>query len=162
MKIIALDPGGTTGVAIFERARDTGEVTWRQLQLGPEEHHLALWDLLREERANVIIYERFMYQRRELEDGVSLVLVSLEYIGIVKLCWDYLSCQGSYEPELIEQGPHMMKLWGGGQQGDGGIKLKKVGLYKANARHANDATRHLLYYLSVTLGDKKWFNALRD
>lgn len=167
MKIIAFDPGGTTGVCIFERLANTGTVEWKHGQLGPGDHHLALWSLLERERPHIIIYERFMYQRRELTEGVSLVLDSVEYIGVIKLWYDKFCAKidpSEYivEPTLVEQSPSQMSLWGGGKKNDdSGARLKKLSLYTPNAPHANDATRHLLYYLSVTKGDKRWFNALK-
>jgi len=151
MRIIALDPGGTTGVAIYERTSGSNreadnDFTWETRQLSGV-HHDTLWDLLENEGPwTTVIYERFMYQRRELDRGVSLVLDSVEYIGVVKL-WHLRHLE---EVDLVCQTPAQAKnLWTD-------QKLKRLELYKANAPHANDATRHLLYYLTVTRGERQW------
>lgn len=147
MRLIALDPGGTTGVArLFGGiGRDSIEVT----QLGPHEHHQDLWIYLETAVPEVVICERFMYQRREVDKGVALNIDAREYIGIAKL-WCLLN-----DAKFVLQTPAQAKnLW----KDD---KLKKIGLYSTNARHANDATRHLLYFLTVTLGDRHYINLLR-
>jgi hypothetical protein len=105
---------------------------------------------------DVIIYERFQYQRRELDKGVSLVLDSVEYIGIIKLCSKrmHLDKGFAYKHQLVEQTPAQAKnFWTDD-------KLKKVGLYTSGSAHERDATRHLLYYL-MQHGDKRYVNLLR-
>lgn len=145
MRIIALDPGGTTGVATYV----DGE--WEHFQIGPEEHHVQLYTFLGEFKPEVIIYERFMYQRRELTRGVSLNLDAVEYIGIVKLYYLLVD----WTIELVCQTPHQAKKFWTDD------KLKTVGLYITGAPHANDATRHLLYYLVVNRGERQWVMKLR-
>jgi hypothetical protein len=146
MLIVAFDPGGTTGVASY----DDQEEEWARTQLIGY-HHKELWEWLLNHDPQVIIYERFMYQRRELTKGVSLNLDAVEYIGVLKL-WEKMSSPLS--PQLICQTPHQAKkFWDDN-------KLKTLNLYMAGAPHANDATRHLLYYLSFTRGEKDWVKRL--
>jgi hypothetical protein len=147
MRIIAFDPGGTTGVAIYDT--DT-EREWTRFELGPKEHHAALWALLAEEVH--IVYETFDYQRRDVEFGVSLELISREYIGIIKLHREYLEEGGVYV-ELHPQKPAQRMFWTD-------EKLKKLGLW-VSSEHERDATRHLLYHLCFTLNDKKYLYALQ-
>jgi hypothetical protein len=149
MRIIALDPGGTTGVATYE----TEHQIWDHCQIGPAEHHNALWNYLTDTEPDVIIYERFMYQRRELTRGVTLNLDAVEYIGVVKLWYSQ-----HVNVELVCQTPHQAKMFWDDE------KLKTVGLYITGAPHANDATRHLLYYLTFRSGDTerdKWMKRLQ-
>lgn len=152
MRIVSLDPGGTTGWAAFTRSQndDVTEGEWWRSQLEGE-HHGGLYDALESFAPEVVIYERFMYQRRELDKGVSLSLASVEYIGVIKL-WHERHCE---TVDLVCQTPHQAKvLWTDD-------KLKKLGLYTPNAPHANDATRHLLYFLVVTRNERDWVMRLK-
>ncbi len=147
MKIVALDPGGTTGVSILQREPDS----WTHQQLGPEDHHAALWHLLQTVAPDIVVCERFNYQRRELDKGVSLVLVSVEYIGITKL---YCKQSGAlYVPQNPMKTTNPNSFWTNS-------KLEKLGLYSTNAPHANDATGHLLWYL-MQQEDKTYVMQLR-
>jgi hypothetical protein len=160
MRIVALDPGGTTGVATytFETTHEGEEGTWERNQLGPEEHHDSLEAFLDVYEPHTIVYERFNYQRRELDKGVSLRLDSVEYIGVIKL-WHAKRFE---TVTLVPHQPSQMNLFGGGTgHDDGGEKLKKLGLYIPGAPHAMDATRHLMYYLVVTLGQRWWLERLK-
>lgn len=157
MKVIALDPGGTTGYAIMttEAARtDKENSTWTFGELTGG-HHLALWDLLEAERPHYVIYERFQYQRRELDKGVSLVLVSVEYIGIIRLWLSMVERLGRPVYDICQTPAQAKNLWTDD-------KLEKVGLYTKGSAHIRDATRHLLYWLTVTQNHRAWFDLLRD
>lgn len=168
MKIVALDPGGTTGVSIFDSQGQAPTAiagkdlhlffTMRQLT---GEHHYSLWDMLEVGRPHTVIYERFMYQRRELDQGVSLVLDSLEYIGVTKLWYQSMAerhdmgHEAAFTPELVCQTPAQAKnLWTDD-------KLKTLELYSKGAPHANDATRHLLYYLLVNRNCRQILDPLK-
>lgn len=150
MRLLALDPGGTTGWATVEPDRNTVIDIWEWGQLGPDEHHEALWILLCTYQPDVLIYERFKYQRRQLDAGVSVVLDSVEYIGVVKI---WMAAGRLIPVELVPQEMASKEWWTDD-------KLKRVNLYKANARHANDATRHLLYYL-MTHGVTTYIDMLK-
>jgi hypothetical protein len=151
MKYLAIDPGGATGIAEFDS--ETRE--WAQYTLRGD-HHLTLWDLLCQDRWDVVIYERFLYQRRAVDKGVSLVLDSVEYIGVVKFwlqwtkrVWERTPTHMRDDPHipgpppvLVEQAPSAMQLWDD-------RKLRAAGLWTTDSPHARDATRHLLYYLTA-------------
>src|SRR5262245_52010581 len=105
---------------------EPGVGPWGQYQIGPGEHHQELWQYLSDTEADVVIYERFMYQRRELTRGVTLNLDAVEYIGVTKL-W----CQQHADVKLVCQTPHQAKLFWDDD------KLKQVELYTPGAPHAN-------------------------
>lgn len=145
MKIVAIDPGGTTGVCEY----DTESEEMFQSQIGPDKHHKELYQLLQALYPDVVVCERFNYQRRELDKGVSLVLVSREYIGVCEL-WTQTN-----EVPLAMQQPSCMKLFPD-------YKLKRIGIYRPGMVHANDATCHLLYYMTVNMKSDKWTRAARE
>ncbi len=153
---MSLDPGGTTGVAIMntEAQKTTPEnSTWSFSELTGA-HHWDLWALLEKEQPHYVIYERFQYQRRELDKGVSLVLVSVEYIGIIRLWLSMQEMAGRPVYDICQTPAQAKNLWTD-------EKLQKVGLYTKGSAHIRDATRHLLYWLTVTQGHRAWFELLR-
>lgn len=155
MRIISLDPGGTTGIAIYDDKAFDSEDLWRRYSLGPKEHHAELWhELLTEGPFNAVVYENFLYQRRDVDAGVSLELISREYIGIIKLAHQRHPGETS---KLVVQSPSIGKDTPGTFWND--KKLRQLGLW-VSSEHERDATRHLLYYVSQTLKDRRFINLL--
>jgi hypothetical protein len=162
IKILALDPGGTTGwckhvlrsagVALGTSGAQEGERAWAGGELTGDDHHKTLWKLLTSELPDVVVYEAFNYQIRKSQGtqmpGVHLI--SREYIGVAQL-WCQLTGK-----EIVKQQPSVIGLtW---------VKdpsLKALGLYNSGEKHRNDATRHMLYYLVHTLGRTSYLSALR-
>lgn len=134
MRIIALDPGGTTGYATFE-VRDE-LIRWSSGQLGPQFHHAALEGTFEAFQPDVIVSESFEYRNRSRP---GLELVSCEYIGVAHL-W----CAVNGVP-LVLQTAAMGKV-----TNTTFVKkenLVKLDLYRPNMKHAMDAYGHLLYFL---------------
>lgn len=114
-------------------------------QIGPRRHHVKLLDTLEEQEPDVVVCESFQY-RNSLDKAV---LIPLEYIGVITLWAEQRN------RELVMQTPAMGKgFWTDD-------KLKTLGLYRPGAPHAMDATRHWLYYVTFTLKDKTYVNALQ-
>ena len=139
MRVIALDPGGSTGWATLEelvaQPNDPdlpyGGIRFECGVLGPKPHHSELREMLENFVPNVVISESFMYRNTS---RTGLVLDSVEYIGILKLF-----CHNS-GARYVEQSPAQAK---------GFVKdttLKKIGWY-STVTHSRDAARHLMYYL---------------
>lgn len=152
MRIISFDPGGTTGVAIYDDSIDFEDTSqhWSRFELGPGDHHADLWATLLLETE--IVYETFEYQRRDITKGVSLELVSREYIGIIKLHKKMYNGDG--EPiNLYPQKPSQRMFWTD-------EKLRELDLW-VSSEHERDATRHLLYYISFTLSDTRFLMQLQ-
>ena len=140
VNLIALDPGTHTGVCIYSTETNGFEFD----TLGPNQHHLPLWDLLTVTAPDVIIFERFTYQRRD-----KVILDSVEYIGVARL-YSQL-----HRVPYAEQTPSSAKnLWTDD-------KIRTLGLWRPSERHAMDALRHMLYYLTVKKNDRQWVNKLR-
>lgn len=164
MKVVALDPGGTTGICVL----DTESYEIRLGELGPDVHHKELWDLLGRYRWQaeddgeemLIVCESFEYRivksKGTKMPGVNLI--SRNYIGVVEL---FDQC---FEVGLVMQTPAQ----GGGGHNHSGFwkndKLKKLGLYKApeGRQHMADALRHALYWLSFTKKDDHFIRLLKQ
>lgn len=143
MKVLALDPGGTTGWAMYsceeivEPFNSTSEFyneKWVAGQLDRPGHHEQLYTLLELMHADPfhVVTESFEFRQRARN---GLVLISLEYIGVAELF-----CQ-QRQLQLKRQTASMAK---GFVTDD---KIKNMELWKSGQPHAMDATRHLLYYL---------------
>jgi hypothetical protein len=149
LTILALDPGGTTGWSVFEIDLDRhGVAAWEEPPVpaahfsnfgqlsnpsDKEGHHQLLWRLLSKFQPNVIICERFDNSGNEFAK-----IISAQYIGVVTL-WAELH-DGTL---LVMQGADQAKSWAKGKLALLGILLHPVDRWK----HANDANKHLLYFL---------------
>lgn len=143
MKIIAFDPGVTTGVAIWEEHNDS----WDRFTFGPDDHHQQLFDTM-DTIYDVVIWESFQYRGQP-----SAVLKSVEYIGVLELVKQYYA---HYHPNTIfhSQPASVAKgFWNDN-------RLKQLDLW-TNITHTRDATRHLLYYRTQTLKHIHLLNKLK-
>lgn len=124
MNIVAFDPGFTTGVARYGKDTDLRYETTQVQGI------LELWDCLHMGTPyDLIIYESFLYQRRDKVD-----LRPVEAIGVIKLYAELNNIEiGSQTPARGK------RFWTD-------TKIKKIGLWESGQPHAMDALRHLLYY----------------
>jgi|SRR5215469_5081897 len=141
MKIISLDPGGTTGWAMLDidmsstisKAKAFLRDHVKQGQLGDStEHHMLLWNFLISQAPDVIICERFKAYGNEFAK-----LMSIEYIGLVKLYRSLYNCKVVWHGSDKKEWANDRKL--------SILLLLCTPLVKW--RHANDALRHLVYFL---------------
>lgn len=156
MRILAIDPGTTTGIVRHELPNDTSSDIWLSSELGPEPHHYDLYKLLELYSPDVVVCEEFNYRIVTLggTEMPGIVLDSKEYIGVAKL-W----CQINDKP-IMMQSPALSSrtkgLWTD-------TKLKALGLYQApgGRQHMNSAMRHILNYIVVTCKRKDYLSGLR-
>jgi len=171
--ILALDPGGTTGYALW-RANlilnpDGGEEwfdeKWHQGELGPVAHHDVLFDMLgRFQTTNyIIVCESFEYRRNPRDSQRdNIVLDSKEYIGVLKLFQMQrmlaLEQSGGTQRVVFQTASEGKGFWFKQKNPD---KLKKIGLYRPGSMHINDATAHLLHYRTFKMGHRELLNRLK-
>jgi hypothetical protein len=144
MKFVSLDPGGTTGVLEVVLSDDLTRIeSWNAFQIDADPHHVPLWTYLHGAKPKRIICEQFEYRQfnqGKYGAGARPILISRNYIGVVEL-FSQLT-----ETELIMQPPSTIALkWLTDEM------LKRLNKHHAGQPHANDATRHMLYYLVQTL-----------
>lgn len=133
--VIALDPGGTTGVVVaYGGLMQTHQVSGLT----------SVNNLLHNHNPNVVVYEKFFYQRRDKVD-----LTPVEVIGVIKL---YCELTGT---EIVGLAAQQAKVFWTDE------KLKKLGLWETNHKHAMDAVRHLLYYITFGQGDYSYVERLK-
>lgn len=148
MRVISIDPGGTTGWVLHEVPDEKATLPLEVSggQIGPDDHHAELDALLDDNDPDIVVCEDFQY-RLIKHKGASMPginLVSKEYIGVVKL-W-VQQYPDLHQPQLVMRLPAQAV----GKQENifwTDEKLKRLGVYTAGEPHRNDATRHLLAYL---------------
>ena len=150
MRLLSLDPGTTTGWAMFRKPNNrdgytSGQIRddqiWGLLETARWDSVdvvLPLGDFVRTTKQKVdltIICESFQY--RQLPKAV---LTPVEVIGVVK------EWARQNEVEVIFQTPAQGKFY------FSDTRLKAMGLWKPGKPHAMDAMRHLLYFLGFGQG----------
>lgn len=138
MKVVALDPGVTTGYAIghideglmYVRA---GQEVWS---------HGDLWTQLKLAEPNAIICESFEYRNNKQRAG--LVLYSCELIGIV-----HLFCSPSVRTPSVKL---FMQTAAKGKGYYSNSHLQNSGVYVRGIPHGMDAMRHLLHWYTFGPG----------
>lgn len=145
MKVIALDPGVTTGYAVGLIAAGqpmgviSGQFKWNEL---------GLYNELVSGRPDIVIYEAFESgkdnpYRKKTNYGYDVELFSRNLIGVIRLY-----CMQHPEISMYEQTP---------SKGLGGTfkslsTLQKHGVHKVANPHADDAMRHLLQWYTTGSG----------
>src|SRR5687767_4243289 len=91
-RIVALDPGGTTGWAMWQdEPMSMHSSPWNHFnagQIGPEEHHLDLYAHLEHLHVSdfTVISESFEFRQNQVDaNRRGINLMSREYIGVTKL-----------------------------------------------------------------------------
>lgn len=161
-KVIAFDPGGTTGYVIHKVRPKNSQThgggyhytdSWVGGQLGPEEHHIDLWKLLTSESPDIVVCEAFNYQirRNQQVDMPGVVLMSRNYIGIIELY-----CKLRQKPLFMQQPSIIGLKW----LNDSALKTLKI--YTPGQQHKNDAARHLVYYVATEMKRNDSLERLRN
>lgn len=143
-RIIALDPGGTTGWATYSAKRtvvnsrcEFSEEKWAYGQLGPSPHYDALDALLGNQ--HVVYYTLVVESFSQYRDLNPVDLIPLEYIGVIK--------RFAQERKLIINFQSSSQ----GKIGRNGFvrasNLQALDLWYPSKPHAMDAVGHLLYFM---------------
>lgn len=144
MKILAIDPGVTTGYCMAEIAPTILKSI--EIRIQPEQHLDDVedcWDRIEAFQPRYIVCEDFEYRNKSRS---GLVLFSVQLIGIASLY------------ELKSREPYQCSLYmQKAAEGKGYYTnplLKQLGVYKAGTvwEHSMDATRHLLHWLTFNAG----------
>jgi hypothetical protein len=138
VRILALDPGGTTGYAIAEiPLPGLVELAYSQRKMDESE----LWDFLDAVQPNHIVCEDFEYRNKP---PTGLDLTPIKLIGVVNL----FATNRNVRPELYMQKAAVGK----GHFTD--LRLKTLNVYQKGVPHGRDAARHLLHWFTFGPGFK--------
>lgn len=133
LKVVALDPGVTTGYVqgIIERGKlklASGQAKWCELDL---------YNQLCMGKPDIIVYERFEYRSTKhgkYGDLSDVELFPRNLIGVINLY-----AQQNDTPVYPQMPGYAKSFWTD-------QKLKKALVYKVANPHANDAMRHMLQW----------------
>lgn len=154
MKVIALDPGVTTGYAVghIEQGKPMGVISGQEAW-----NELGLYNNLVSGKPDIVVYEKFESGKdnpyRKIKNrNYDVELFSRNLIGVINL----FCMQNNIS--FYEQSP--AKGVGGHFRLDS--ILKQASVFKVGKPHANDAMRHLLQWYTFGPGfqydtDKKGF-----
>lgn len=140
--LLCLDPGHTTGVAVFRDGRLTD---CPQVQTVADDQLLwqNLLELFAETQPTRIVCEDYKIYAHKLKQHTNASVWTLRLIGGIDL-WAHM-----HNIPITYQMASMAK----GFCQDG--KLKRWGFWATGMRHSRDAIRHGCYYLLFGKGDNK-------
>jgi hypothetical protein len=138
-RLLALDPGETTGYAVFQGQPETG-YDWLaidQIKTWPEhDAYSNIWMLLQSEKPSLVVNESYRIYDWKSDDHKWSQVNTVQVIGCIwTLCFHY---------EIQRAGEQSAQNAKGFWTDE---RLKEFGLYFPAIRHGRDATRHALHYL---------------
>jgi hypothetical protein len=131
-RLLVLDPGETTGWALFEDGKlsTAGQLGTKQ------EGWIAIHSLFHHIQPNMVVYENYRVYQHKLERHSNSEVYTVRLIGVIEfLC------------EIIHGIPHYNQMAHEAKGFVSDDKLQKWGYYKPGLKHARDAIRHGCYFL---------------
>jgi hypothetical protein len=130
-RLLCLDPGETTGWAVFEEGKLTAAGQARTIESWD-----VINDLFNDVNPTMVLYENYRVYAHKLERHSNSEVYTLRLVGVIEfIC------------EVILKVPQYNQM---AQQAKGFTnddKLKAWGFYKKGQRHSRDAIRHGCYFL---------------
>ena len=144
MKVVAIDPGETTGYAVVEWDTSSAKIPLKapknsfKVSTGELEGYSNIKALISKENPDKVIYEGFKLYPWKAKNKIWSNFPTVEVIGVIKYLME------TYFPdiELVEQLPKDKKFYDN-------PKLKKLGIYDDRSAHERDGLRHAFYYLTM-------------
>lgn len=139
--ILCLDPGETTGWAIFEKGdlKEFGQ----EGTPDPPEMSAFLHAFIDMDLFEVVVYEEYRVRGNKFKEHVGSEVVTIQNIGAIKVVAD------EFNRDLVKQTASQAKAFANDS------KLRHWGLHAKGLKHANDAIRHGVYYLLFKHGRSK-------
>lgn len=128
--MLSVDPGGTTGLALFEYAQDEYELLWKR-QVPNSLHGFLDWHW---DEGQFLDLQTIVCESFDLRAGIYPDLSPVYIIGAIEALWPNKLI------DIIYQKPSQKHLC------EDPI-LKKMNLYSPGRPHANDAVRHGIIYM---------------
>jgi hypothetical protein len=145
-RVLAIDPGGTTGISMLtfdQYANDLTRMTWTTTEIAWPDHHSYLRAYLSRE---ILLYEASNRSGQEAlvicegwdnRGKPDAELISIEYIGVVKGWAQEMSIK-------------LLMPLSAAKEFTDDRKLKALDMF-TRSKHINDATRHLVKWLACDL-----------
>lgn len=136
-RLLALDPGHTTGWCVFEE----GKLSAHGQAATMDEGWKCIDGLFRDVKPSMVIYENYRVYAHKLERHSNSEVYTLRLVGVI----EYL-CEVLYHISYYNQMAHQAKGFVTDE------KLKAWDMYKPSQRHARDSIRHACYFLLFDKG----------
>ena len=134
MRILAFDPGDTTGVAIVSsQVTDEGPRASFEMMTQMTLNELIQWTATFNEEVDLIIYERFIVFRQKAKQQTGSKMQVSQAIGVIK------ALAARLQVPIVEQGPDIKRpalAWSG---------ITMPGVHAQT--HKVDAALHAFFYL---------------
>jgi hypothetical protein len=128
--LLCLDPGDTTGYAVFDSGALVKAGQFRVTPLSLAKFHT----LFRHYKPDRIVAENYRVYQHKLKQHANSTVPTIQYVGAIKSFAQLLGIPVTWQ-------------WAFQAKGFGtDYRLRELGLYQANRRHANDAIRHGVYF----------------
>lgn len=131
-RLLALDPGHTTGWAVFEG----GEPTASGQVATEAEGWECIYRLFQDTNPTMVVYENYRIYAHKLARHSNSEVYTLRLIGAIEFICEVL-CKIPYYNRMAQEAKGFVT----------DEKLKKWGYYKTGEKHARDAIRHGCYFL---------------
>lgn len=140
-RLLSLDPGETTGWAVFEH----GELTAAGQALTMANGWTEIDRLFADIQPTMVIYENYRVYEHKLSRHANSEVYTLRLVGVI----EYL-CDVKHKIPYYNQMAHQAKGFVSDE------KLKQWNYYKTGMKHGRDAIRHGCYFLlfDKSLGGK--------
>jgi hypothetical protein len=135
MKILAIDPGVTSGYCLAQVASPA--IALKPFQMVDDVDDI--WDRLALLEPRYIICENFEFRQRS---RAGLNLFPMQAIGVIRL----------YELKASHQTSVTLQKASEGKSYFTDAQLKRLGVYKRGLPHGMDATRHLIHWFTFGSG----------
>lgn len=140
-KLLALDPGETTGYAVFENQTllEADQAKTKPIEDG----YAWLNGIFLKHKPTQVVYETYRVYAWKAEDHANSEIFTAQFIGTVKtVC-------------AIHKVPHHTQSASIAKGFCTDEKLELWGFYRKGLKHARDALRHATYYQLHPVLDKK-------
>lgn len=131
-RLLCLDPGETTGWAMFEN----GELVDSGQALTKVNGWTEIANLFTQQQPTHVIYENYRVYEHKLSRHSNSEVYTLRLVGVIEFICDVL-----YGIPFDNQMAHQAKGFVTDE------KLQAWGMYQRGQKHARDAIRHGVYYL---------------
>ena len=149
MRILGLDPGEVTGVAVFDmpegQIRPRLDLSKYVLLASQCAFHFDFKALIDEYKPDVIVFEQFRLYPHKASVLAGSSLEPVQVIGILK----YIAHEYSI-PMFCTSAANAKKCYTDS-------KLKEHNLWVTGKQHTRDAIRHVLYYVDFGSGKESLF-----
>lgn len=131
-RLLVLDPGETTGWALFE----DGKLSAAGQAATKREGWRCIHSLLMDIKPDMLVYENYRVYEHKLERHSNSEVYTVRLIGVIE-----------YLCDIVCGIPHYNQMAHEAKGFVSDDKLQKWGYYKPGLKHARDAIRHGCYFL---------------